>query len=176
MKTPLAAAALFWALSSSAQPASFVWLDVREISNNSTKSNTYPTTWGSYDYLFSGFREIEVKVHNSGGTTVNVGIEVLFIGKSPGGPLFIASHSQRQLPLGRDDFVARMQAEFKAEDLNLVLAQYRDISGSRPHGWIVQVWQSGRVIARKASLPELMKWISEHPVDPKTGQPVKKSP
>lgn len=162
----LVAALIVASLARAAAPG--VWLEVKETSNTSKRRNDYPTTWGSYDYIYNGFKTVAVKLHNSLSTPATLGVQVVFIAQTAGGSdFFIASNQQRVIDLGRSDEELTFHAAFSGEDLNLALAKTRNSGGGRPYGWVVQVWQSGQVVSRKASLPELEKWLDQNPVSPR---------
>ncbi|MBI5770813.1 MAG: hypothetical protein HZA93_23755 [Verrucomicrobia bacterium] len=172
MKTPLLALcfALAGAMQAAAPMRSVIWVDVKETANDSRRKNNYPTTWGSYHDVYSGYKELVVKLHNSASSPATIGVQAIFIGRAVGGGLRVVSNQQQVLDVDREDVTWPFRADFAGEDLNLVLVPSREMSGTRSHGWVVQVWQGGKVIARKASLPELEKWIEENPIDPRAAK------
>lgn len=171
MKTALLALCLAVASVVHAAPLSKIWLDVREVANHSARSNSYETTWGSYDYRYAGYKQIRVKLHNSSDEEVYVGVEVAFIARGPAGGLHVASYKRERVELGKKDAELTYRADFSGRDLNLVLVPARDVTGGRPHGWVVQLWMEGKVIARQASLTELENWIEKNPVKVRAPKP-----
>lgn len=165
----LSVVAAFAATSRAQQPASLItmervdWaskisLEVRNVASGSSMSDSYPTWWGSYDKTWSKRRDIEVKLHNLGGATTKVRVEVIWTGKT------VRTHDRIVLDRGGHEFTVDSRGHVKfvvgvnaeASDMKLATIGVRESGGAKIEGWVVTVRDVSRPSAWNPKLGTLI--------------------
>lgn len=148
-------------------------LDVRneQIVRNET---AWRTAWGSFSRDCINSRVLEIKLRQLGPGTPSVHVRWYFIGRDYDAERLyiydsgetsgrIAPGGSTIAPISKELILNRSQTRLRG----------RRTTGKHPWGWAVFVYQSDRLLAATASVPELVNWTTE---EIRENAPPRKSP